>query len=63
MSAHPIHAQDADVACRWLCMSYDRRTRQDEEEIRKALDALPYSHGPVPRAQFPIDPSHAWKVA
>lgn len=63
MSAHPIHAKDPDIGCRWLCMSYDRRTRADDEEIRKALAALPYPNGPVPAAQFPMDPGQIWKVA
>ena len=52
MRPHPIHGSD-DTACRWLCLSAGRRTRQDEAEILKALDRLPFRGRPFPPADFP----------
>lgn len=51
--SHPIHSHDSDVACRWLCLSAGRRTAQDERELAKALEALPFSKGPIPAQQLP----------
>lgn len=58
---HPIHGSD-DAACRFLALSAGRRTAQDEAEIAEALANLPYSHGPVPRLHFPIDPGNVWML-
>lgn len=56
MNAHPIHAQDADVGCRWLCMSAGQRTPRDNAEIARALDHLPFKGEPYPASLFP-DPA------
>lgn len=58
---HPIHGPD-DVACRFLALSAGQRTREDNDEIARALQNLPYSNGAVPRLAFPIDPSNIWRL-
>ena len=40
--AHPIHAKNEDTACRWLCLCGASMTAQDREEVRKALQELPF---------------------
>lgn len=49
---HPIHQTD-DIACRWLCESAGKRTRDDEAEIASALEIMPHQGGVVPPSRFP----------
>lgn len=49
---HPIHGSD-DAACRWLCLSAGQRTAQDEAEIHKALESMPYRGQALPTNLFP----------
>lgn len=53
--SHPIHGSD-DTACRWLCLSAGQRTKRDEADITKALDAMPHRGRAISVAEFPPFP-------
>lgn len=59
---HPIHGSD-DAACRFLCLSAGQRTREDEEEIAKALEVMPYRGQALPLLAMPFNPAELWRLA
>lgn len=60
--SHPIHAKDADVGCRWLCLMAGQRTREDEIEVAKALQALPFPNGAFPHHGLLMNPARVWEL-
>lgn len=54
MRSHPIHAEEADVCCRWLCESAGQRTARDNQELVLALQALPFQGRAMPPQPCPL---------
>lgn len=46
MKPHPIHAKNEDIGCRWLCFCGANMTVQDREEVRRAIQELPFQGRP-----------------
>jgi len=52
MKTHPIHSRNEDTACAWLCAKAGRMTSQDEQELAKEIEQLPFRGHPFKLPQI-----------